>query len=83
MFSENLSFLFLDEVIYIISEEIFYKYRKRERGKESSSFLPCNPKRVSKWGPRVGHSPQYMGWVRMHRDLGTWPKVPVEVPVLL
>lgn len=31
VFSENLSFLFLDEFIYILSEEIFYKYRKRER----------------------------------------------------
>lgn len=53
VFSENLSFLFLDEFIYIISEDIFYKYRKRERGKESSSFLPHKPKRVGMGGPRV------------------------------
>lgn len=34
------SFLFLDEFAYIISEEKFYINGEKERGKESSSFLP-------------------------------------------
>ena len=38
------NFLFLDELAYSISEEKFYIYRERERGKETSSFLPHSPK---------------------------------------
>lgn len=73
------SFLFLDEFAYIISEDIFYIYREREREKESSSFLPHGPKRLGEMGAQSRTQPMAYGMGRDAERCGDWAQAWSEI----
>ena len=80
----DLSFLFLDEFAYVISEENFYIYRERERGKESSSFLPHSPKRLGEMEAQSRTQPTVYGMGWDAERCGDWTlarsKIAMQVP---
>lgn len=73
------SFLFLGEFAYIISEENFYIYRKRERGKESSSFLSHSPKRLDEMGTQSRTQPTVYGMGRDAERCRDWTLAWLEI----